>query len=334
MLSETLLVTLLVIWVLCCVLILFERRIYRNIIYFGIFSLIASLCYLLLGAPDVAMAEAGISVFATIFFIVCIEKSYSRQGGAVREKSESMRRGRWIIKIAVPLVFSAGLFALFVRFMPDIPVNTYLKDQFLARFMTDVGGYNAVTAILLGYRVYDTLFEALILVVSVVAVAHMSWAEELSVPDGRHSEIENSNMAVFTMRIICPIILIFGAYLILNGHVAAGGGFLGGVAISTFFICRYYIYGIYDMPVKKVMRMEELVFIYFTLMAVLFVTLIGANIYLPSDFAEVYQHLYLIIMNTLIGLKVACGFFIIFYRYVTVERIEGELPAEEGGSQA
>ena len=318
-----LLPVLLILWILSGLLILFEGRVYRNIIYFGIFSLIASLCYLLLGAPDVAMAEAGISVFATVFFIVCIEKYYGRKKAVeISERPMVLKNWGWLTKGVLPVLLTIGLFALFVYFMPDHPANPYLKDHYLARFMTDVGGQNAVTAIYLGYRVYDTLFEALILVIAVVAVSHMSWMERLAIPDGRHSEMEKSHVAVLTLRIICPIVLIYGAYLILNGHIAAGGGFLGGLAIAFFFVCRYFIYGIYDMPVKKVMRMEELVFISFTFMTIVFFTLLGANIYLPAEYSVIYQDFYLIIMNLLIGMKVACGFFIIFYRYVAVERLE------------
>ncbi|MDR2183749.1 MAG: DUF4040 domain-containing protein [Clostridiales bacterium] len=314
----------LIIWIIAALVIIFESRVYRNIIYFGIFSLITSVCFLMLGSPDVAMAEAAIAVFATIFFIICIERYYGRKGHRAEIAPVSPRNGRWFTKIVLPLAFCAGLFALFVNFMPTGDASTYLKELYLTYFSVDVGGENAVAAILLGYRVYDTLFEALILVVAVVAVAHMSWLDRMAVDDGRHSEIENSSMAVFTMRIISPIILLFGTYLILNGHISAGGGFQGGVAIATFFICRYMIYDIYDISVKKVIKLEEYVFVFIVVIAV-FAVFVGSKAFLAYTFdyfTDAFHDAYLIIMNVLIGLKVACGFFIIFYRYVAIERRE------------
>jgi len=315
---------LLVLWIVCALLILFAQRAYRLVLYFGVFSLITSAAYLFLGAPDVAMAEAGISAFATIFFIICIERYHASRRGAQRtpitaraEPEERPRSVRPTIHIVAALLFTAGLFALFVYFVPTGPASTYLKDQYLSMFMADVGGQNAVTAIYLGYRVYDTLFEALILVVSVVAVAHMSWYSGETVSDGQHSEIENSGMAIFTMRIICPLILIFGVYLIMNGHVSAGGGFQGGLAVASFFICRYMIYNVYDIPVQRVMKMEELVFISIIVVAALAVFL-GA-----TAFVYIPQAVYLVAMNVLIGLKVTCGFFILFYRHITIERLPG-----------
>jgi multicomponent Na+:H+ antiporter subunit B len=309
----------LALWILSGVWLIFENRIYRLIIYFGIFSLITSLAYLLMGAPDIAMAEAAISAFCTIFFIICIEKYYGSRETVETERTRGEPLLRRLAAALPPLLFCAGLFALFVYAIPDSEVSTYLKYQYMQRFMADVGGENAVTAIYLGYRVYDTLFEALILVIAVVAVSHMSYFREDHVDDGRHSEMEASGMAVLTMRVICPIIIVFGAYLILNGHISAGGGFQGGLAVASFFICRYMVYGIYDIPIKKVIKLEEIVFLSITVVTVFAVFLV-ASAYVPAALLPFYQDTYLIVMNLLIGLKVACGFFALFYRYIAIER--------------
>jgi len=185
--------------------------------------------------------------------------------------------------------------------------------------MHDVGGQNALTAIYLGYRVYDTLFEALLIVVSVVAASHMSWYPNVEVTDGLRSEIESSSMAKFTLRIICPIILLFGAYLALNGHISAGGGFQGGLAIAVFFICRYMVYNIYDIHIKTVMEIEKLIYINITVVATIAVFM--GVLYLSAEAIPIWQSVYLIFMNIFIGLKVACGFFILFYRYIAIERL-------------
>jgi len=311
---------LLIFWILSAACIVFCRKIYRVIIYFGVFSLITSVIYLSLGAPDVAMSEAGISAFATIFFIVCVEKYYSRGRGLRREEAqEKQPRKLLFTKFIPPLLFTLALGGLFIYFVPVGYAITELRDQYLQMFMVDVGGTNAVTAIYLGYRVYDTLFEALLLVVAVVAVTHVSWLGLDQIPDGHHSEIENSAMAKFTMRIICPIILLFGAYLIMNGHISAGGGFLGGLTIATFFICRYLVLDIYDLPIKKVMKMEELVFINITILPIL--AIFTGVVYVVADVTPLFQNIYLIAMSALVGMKVACGFFILFYRYVAIERL-------------
>jgi len=316
--TEALLVSL----VISAVFIIFAKKTYRVIIFFAVFSLISSVVYLFLGAPDVAMAEAGISAFATIFFIVCVEKYYHRGKGLQAELAAESRQSKPITKILLPLTFIAGLCGLFLYFVPTGYPYTGLRDQYLLMFMHDVGGENAVTAIYLGYRVYDTLFEALLLVIAVVAVLHMSWYSGHQVMDGRHSEIEDSRMAKFTMRIVCPIILLFGMYLVMNGHISAGGGFLGGLAFASFIICRFFVLGIYDLPIKKAIKLEEIVFISI-LMIPIFAIFTGAA-YFFWGASVLFQHIYLTAMNALVGMKVAFGFFVLFYRYIAIERLPDE----------
>jgi len=307
-------------WVICAVLIVFIRKVYRIIITFGVFSLIGALSYLFLGSPDVAMAEAAVSAFVTIFFIVCIERYYKFGAGLEAEQAEE--KIKWTLKrsgrILAPVLFCVGLFGLAFVNLPMEDVATVLRDQYIAQFMYDVGGMNAVASIVLGYRVYDTLFEALLLVVSVVAVAHVSWYDKAEMFARRDSEIKSSGVARFTMRVVSPIIIIFGAYIIANGHLTAGGGFQGGLAVATFFICRYLVYDINDLPVAKVMRMEKLVFVNITILPVLAV-FTGVT-YLAAYILPLTSDVYLVAMNILIGFKVACGFFVLFYRFVAIER--------------
>ena len=178
---------LMTLWLLSAALIVFAHKTYRVVIFFGVFSLITSLIYIFLGAPDVAMAEAGISAFTTIFFIVCVEKYYNRSD-SIKDEMASENRPRNMKKIVPALILVIVLTVLFVYFAP-IGDTEGLRSMYFERFMTDVGGFNAVTAIYLGYRVYDTLFEALLLVIAVVAVMHLSWYEKTIVFDGKHSEI-------------------------------------------------------------------------------------------------------------------------------------------------
>jgi len=304
---------LLTIWVISALLIVLEQRIARIIIYLAIFSLISSVAYMFLGSPDVAMAEAAASVFTTVFFIICFEKYFSRADKKIKKTTRS------VLKTLVPIIFTIALFGLFIYSAPDGSAELNLGELYISSFEYDFGGENAVTAIYLGYRVYDTLFEALVLIISVVAVIHMSHFKQTAVKDGKHSEMERDGMAVFAIRVICPVMLLFGIYLIFNGHISPGGGFQGGLAIAAFFICRYMIYNVYDLPIRKLIRLEEMVFAGIIIFAVIIVFW-GFTAYLPPRIQPIVQMAHMIAMNALIGLKVACGFIILFYRYIAVER--------------
>ena len=262
------------------------------------------------------MAEAATSAFSTIFFIICFEKYF--RAGNTKLEAEKVDEQVSVPKALGALAFVGALFALFVYAIPEETGIAPLLEGYLTYFIADVGGQNAVTAIYLGYRVYDTLFEALMVVISVVAVVHMSALPERTAAEGEHSEIENSRMAVFAIQIICPVMLLFGVYLILNGHLTPGGGFQGGLAAAAFFICRYMIYDVFDLPITKLARLEEMVFVGIVIFAVS-VVFLGAMAYLPSAYLPVLQNIYLVLVNALIGLKVACGFIILFYRYIAIE---------------
>jgi len=311
-------------WILISIMLLREQKVGRLIIYFGIYSLIAAAGFLILGSPDVAMAEIAISSFATIFFIIIAEKYYKHAHGLDMTQEERKFEGKKESKLKqyiLPLIFIGIVFGMVLYLVPVNDPNIYLKEQYISRFMTEMGGENAVTAIYLGYRVYDTIFEALVLVVAVVAVLHMSWFDRPSIDDGKHSDINRSGLAIFIIKIITPLILLFGIYLVINGFLTPGGGFQGGVVVATFFICRYLIYNIFDLPIGRILRMEELVFVSIVLFAIAGIFL-GTADHIPQRWLTYFQNFYLVIMNGLIGVKVACGFTLLFYRYAGIERLE------------
>jgi len=50
------------------------------------------------------------------------------------------------------------------------------KDYILANHCEETGAVNAVTSIYLNYRLWDTLFEAMVLMLSALAVITFSWS--------------------------------------------------------------------------------------------------------------------------------------------------------------
>ncbi|UOY10421.1 MnhB domain-containing protein [Methanonatronarchaeum sp. AMET6-2] len=45
-------------------------------------------------------------------------------------------------------------------------------------------------------------------------------------------------------RLLIPMIMLFGAYVIGHGHVSHGGGFQGGVIVSAAFVLYILVYGL------------------------------------------------------------------------------------------
>ena len=218
-------------------------------------------------------------------------------------------------RVVFPVCFTVFLLVLFMFNMPDSAANTFLRDLYLANYRIDIGGQNAVTSIYLGYRIYDTLFEALMLLIAAIGVSHMSWFSDQDKIEGTIEAVPKPGAVdIYTIRIICPIILLFGIYLVFNGHISPGGGFQGGAAVASFFICRYMIHSVSNVRLNKIMVMEKITFVAIVLLAIFFIFL-GVYIHFPE-----FRTIYMIMMNLLIALKVAFGYTIIFYRYIAFER--------------
>ncbi len=192
-----------------------------------------------------------------------------------------------------------------------------LTSLFMENYMTDTGAQNSVAAIYLNYRIFDTVFEALMLLVCVMAVIHFSRHGDDSVPLHHHvfytdtdDERSKSNIGA-----IIPIILLLGAYLIINGHNTPGGGFQGGAALSASLICIYLVRPHKAIDFMLYESVEKRVFLLITLFALSFA---ASNIYFKFPQLNVA---YMFIMNVLIGAKVYCGLSIVFYRFVHYEDI-------------
>ncbi len=82
---------------------------------------------------------------------------------------------RWI---EAAFCMAVAAFVLYIysdtQLIPDIA----LTDYYLKNFVEDTGAQNAVTAIYLNYRVFDSIFETFMLLVSVTAVIYFSWRKD------------------------------------------------------------------------------------------------------------------------------------------------------------
>ncbi|MBU0928226.1 MAG: hypothetical protein KKA67_10785 [Spirochaetes bacterium] len=133
--------------------------------------------------------------------------------------------------------------------LPDVPWPEAARDLLAARGLGETGASNLVSAIYLGYRAFDTLGETIVLLAALAGAVSLIGAardtplhgEEAGVAADRgdyrgpadkrrrlHTEIMDSIAGK-----LAPIVLLFGAYVMLYGHSSPGGGFQGGVVIAS-----------------------------------------------------------------------------------------------------
>lgn len=76
-----------------------------------------------------------------------------------------------LVSLLVVLVFAGVIYLANVHRETGID-TTALAEYIIENFEEDTGADNAVAAIYLNYRVYDTLFEALLLLIAIVGIIH------------------------------------------------------------------------------------------------------------------------------------------------------------------
>jgi multicomponent Na+:H+ antiporter subunit B len=104
---------------------------------------------------------------------------------------------------------------------------------------------NMVSAVNFDYRAIDTLGEEFMLLCAVtgaVVLLRGSRGEQLtsqpaSLPDRLNAP--RSNAITLIGRLMGPIIMVFGIYVVLHATVTPGGGFQGGVIISSGLLLLY-----------------------------------------------------------------------------------------------
>lgn len=130
-------------------------------------------------------------------------------------------------------------------------------------------------------------------------------------------------------RLTVGLILLYGIYIVLHGHLSPGGGFAGGVIIALSFIHLMLAFG-RDFALKKLddaraSILESLGGIMFLSIAIL--GFIGGaffvNFFLNKGEAfRLFSAGIIPLCNIAICLKVGAGLFLIFWALIVLYKIE------------
>jgi multisubunit Na+/H+ antiporter MnhB subunit len=131
-------------------------------------------------------------------------------------------------------------------------------------------------------------------------------------------------------RLTVGLVVIFGIYIVLHGHLSPGGGFAGGVIIALAFVHLMIAFG-KDVAVSKISKnlasnLESIGALMFLTIAVLgffggsfFFNIINKGIPFKLFSAGTIP-----LSNIAISLKVGVGLFAIFLALVILERSKKE----------
>ena len=140
-----------------------------------------------------------------------------------------------------------------VSYLPPVgnalnPDNNEVAAKYIEDGLDDTGAVNIVTGMILDYRAFDTLGESNVLFIATCTVLillrvdmHSEKKEEDE--NDRLYEPKNDIILQKVAFFLVPLIMIFGIYIILNGHISPGGGFSGGAIIGAGLILYVNAFG-------------------------------------------------------------------------------------------
>jgi len=140
-----------------------------------------------------------------------------------------------------------------VNFLPlfaeeNTPTANEVYDHYVSQGRDQTGAVNTVAGMILDYRAFDTLGESFVLFTATCAVLLL-----LEQTSGKKSKEREKKKESFLYRhdpIVCtvvkllvPVVMIFGVYILFNGHLSPGGGFSGGAILGAGFILFAMAFG-------------------------------------------------------------------------------------------
>ena len=138
-----------------------------------------------------------------------------------------------------------------VSYLPPIgeankAVNNEVPQRYIESGLKETGAVNFVTGMILDYRAFDTLGESNVLfcaTITVLILLQIADKKKKSIDEEALFDPHEDPILRVSARILVPVIILFGVYVVLNGHISPGGGFSGGAIIGSGLILYQNAFG-------------------------------------------------------------------------------------------
>lgn len=126
-------------------------------------------------------------------------------------------------------VYIAAGIALFIKFLILSNPESDFPVSIVETLVEESGVPNAVTAIILRNRLYDTIFEVVVFTIAVMGASYLLANEKPFCAIYQFTD----EPSIILARLGATIAAIVGIELAIRGHLSPGGGFAAGVAGGT-----------------------------------------------------------------------------------------------------
>ena len=150
-----------------------------------------------------------------------------------------------VIGVAIVSVLMVTVLQLPLFGSPDNPAVNEVVERYVEKGLEETGAVNMVAGMILDYRAFDTFGESSVLFLAVTCVTMLlmrdrnNTTKEEDLLTAREHVIEGHEEDIILTkiaRLVIPCALVYGIYVVLNGHLSPGGGFSGGTIMGSALI--------------------------------------------------------------------------------------------------
>lgn len=201
------------------------RGLFAGVVFFVAYGVFVALAWLRLEAVDVALAEAAIGAGLTCVLLLGAL-------GALRRAGVEAPGPRPAPPLALACAGLSALLGWAFLALPDAPG----LQAVVAEAMPISGSANPVTSVLLNFRAFDTLLETIVLTAVLVGVWALAPDSAWGGRPGQPQRVRPDGVLAGFGRLLPPLGLLVGAYLVWAGTKQPGGAFQGGTVLAAAWL--------------------------------------------------------------------------------------------------
>ena len=203
------------------------RGLFRAVVFFILYGVLVATAWLRLDAIDVALAEAAIGAGLTGVLLLGAVARLARTGARAHDPPLAV--------VLTAGLAATGMTAVLGWSFLELPPPQGLQEA-VAASLPDSGVENPVTAVLLNFRAWDTLLESIVLLAALIGVWSLTRDEAWGAPAGIPQHVRPGGVLSTFGRVLPPIGVLIGVYLVWAGASRAGGAFQGGTVLAAVIL--------------------------------------------------------------------------------------------------
>jgi multicomponent K+:H+ antiporter subunit A len=208
----------------------------------SVVGLIVSLAFLQFSAPDLALTQISVEVVTTILLLLAINLLPNKTEDEIPRPGKI---GAGVFAVMIGAGVAALAYAILTRGFETI------SDYHIAQSKPGGGGTNVVNVILVDFRGYDTFGEIIVLAIAALTIfalldnaLHGAAGRRLAATRfGPQAHDPHPLMMIVVTRVVLPLALMTGVYILLRGHNMPGGGFIAGLIVAIAYLMQYMASG-------------------------------------------------------------------------------------------